>query len=111
MELVIVILVIALMVAPKLVKTCLGIVSPSEATESLCATCVNVYRVKGANGKKLIYCNYTSDLRAINFEVCECTGYRNRDIVPLTRVVGFAPVEAPEHEEAFPAVAIWISKE
>jgi len=111
MELVIVILVIALMVAPKLVKAWLGLGSASKGSGSLCATCVNVYRVKGGNGKELIYCNYTSDLRAINFEVCECTGYRNRNIVPLTRVVGFAPADTSDYEETFPAVAIWISKE
>jgi hypothetical protein len=83
----------------------------STKRETLCATCVNVYRVKGANGTELIYCNYTSDLREINFPVCECTGYRSNNIVPVTRVVGFAPVEGVSREEAFPAVAIWIERE
>jgi hypothetical protein len=111
MELVIVILVVALIVARKLVKSGLGRVSASGKLETLCATCVNVYRVKGANGKELIYCNYTSDLRAINFPVCECTGYRSNNIVPVTRVVGFAPAEGLNREESFPAVAIWIERE
>src|SRR5581483_2806150 len=103
MELVIVILVIGL-VARKLVKSGWGSVSASAKPETLCATCVNVYRVKGANGKELICCNYTSELREINFQVCECTGYRNKYIVPLTRVIGFAPVEGLSREEAVPAV-------
>lgn len=111
MELVVVILMIALFVAHTLVKAGEGRVSVSTKPETLCATCVNVYRVKGGNGKELIYCNYTSDLRAIDFEVCECTGYRSNCIVPLTRVVGFAPVEGSNHEEAFPAVAIRIERD
>ena len=111
MELVIVILVIALIVARKLVKSGLKSASASAKPETLCATCVNVYRVKGAKGKELVYCNYTSDLRAINFEVCECTGYRNNNVVSVTRVIGFAPVEEVNREEAFPAVAIWIERE
>ena len=110
MELAIVIIVITILVV-KLAKAGSGSVSNSAKSETLCATCVNVYRVKGASGKELIYCNYTSDLRAIDFEVCECTGYRSRNIVPLTRVVGFAPVEPPDYEEAFPAVAIRIERE
>jgi hypothetical protein len=110
MVLVIVIIVIAL-IAAKLVKAGKESVSAAEKSETLCATCVNVYRVKGANGTELIYCNYTSDLRAIDFEVCECTGYRSRNIVPLTRVIGFAPVEASAYDEAFPAVAIRIERE
>jgi len=111
MELVIVILAVALIVVRKLVKAGMGRISTSEGTETLCASCVNVYRVKGANDKELIFCNYTSDLRAIDFEVRECTGYRSKHIVPVTRVVGFAPVEASDHEEAFPAVAIRIRRE
>ena len=110
MESVIVIIVVAFIVA-MLVKAGKGSVSTSEKSETLCATCVNVYRVKGANGRELIYCNYTSDLRPIDFEVCECTGYRSRNIVPLTRVIGFAPVGTPDYEEAFPAVAIRIERE
>ena len=87
-------------------------VSPCRQGRRRCATtCVNVYRVKGGNGKELIYCNYTSDLREINFEVCECTGYRSNNIVPLTRVIGFAPVEGLSREEAFPAVAIRIERD
>lgn len=109
MELVIVIL-FALIVA-KLVKSGLRSVSMPARPETLCETCVNVYRVKGGNGKELIYCNYTSDLREINFPVCECTGYRSKNIVPLTRVIGFAPVEGLSREEAFPAVAIRIERE
>ncbi len=111
MLLTIVILMIALFVAHKLVKAGKGSVSISAKPETLCTTCVNVYRVRGGNGKELIYCNYTSDLRVINFEVCECTGYRSNCIVPLTRVVGFAPVEGLNHEEAFPAVAIRIERD
>src|SRR5262249_12000644 len=79
--------------------------------DALCNTCVNVHSVKGFGGKELIFCNYTNDLRAIKFAVCECTGYRSNGIVPVTRVIGFAPVEAPEYEEAFPAVAIRIERE
>jgi len=110
MESVIVIIVIVLIVA-KLVKAGKRGVSTSVKPGTLCATCVNVYRVKGANGKELTYCNYTSDLRAIKFAVRECTGYRSNNIVPLTRVIGFAPVETPDYEEAFPAVAIRIERE
>ena len=111
MELVIVILAVALIVASKLVKAGSEGVSTSKKSGTLCVTCVNVHRVKSAKGKELIYCNYTSDLRAINFEVCECTGYRSTNIVPLTRVIGFAPGETSEYEEAFPAVAIRIERE
>jgi hypothetical protein len=111
MELVVVILIIALYVAYKLVKAGKGGVWLAAKPGTLCATCVNVYRVKGAKGKELIYCNYTSDLRAIDFEVCECSGYRSSHIVPLTRVIGFAPGEASDYEEAFPAVAIQIERE
>jgi hypothetical protein len=111
MELIIVILVIALIVARKLVKTSKRGDSASDKSETLCATCVNVYRVKGANGKELIYCNYTSELREINFEVCECTGYLSKYIVPLPRVIGFAPGEGLSRKEAFPAVAIRTKRE
>ena len=79
--------------------------------KGLCNTCVNVHKVKGFGGKELVFCNYTSELRAIKFAVCECTGYRNKNIVPLTRIVGFAPFGTMEREEAFPAVAIRISRE
>lgn len=78
---------------------------------ALCSTCVNVHNVKGYGGKELVFCNYTSELRAIKFAVSECTGYRDRNVVPLTRVVGFAPVEGADREEAFPAVAIRIVRE
>ena len=78
---------------------------------ALCSTCVNVYKVKGYGGKELVFCNYTSELRAITFAVCECTGYRSNNIVPLTRVLGFAPVEGSSREEAFPAVAIRIERD
>ncbi len=111
MKLLIVILVIMLMLARKLLKSGSGKASASGKLGTLCSTCVHVYRVKGGNGKELIYCNYTSDLRSINFEVCECTGYRSNNIVPLTRVIGFAPVEGLSREEAFPAVAIRIERD
>ena len=78
---------------------------------ALCSTCVNVYNVKGVGGKELVFCNYTSELRAIKFAVRECTGYRSNNVVPLPRVIGFAPVEASSREEAFPAVAIRIERE
>jgi|SRR5579884_77405 len=110
MKLVIAILVVALIVA-KVVKSALEKVSSSAKPETLCSTCVNVYRVKGSNGKELIYCNYTSDLREVAFAVRECTGYRSNNVVPLTRVIGFAPAEAPSQKEAFPAVAILIERE
>jgi hypothetical protein len=77
----------------------------------LCSTCVNVYNVKGYGGKELVFCNYTSELRAIKFVVCECTGYRSKNIVPLTRIVGFAPFETIDREEAFLAVAIRIGRD
>jgi len=111
MKLTVVILVIALLIARKLLKSGSGKVSASGKIETLCASCANVYRVKGGKGKELIYCNFTTDLRPINFEVCECTGYRSNNIVPLTRVIGFAPVEGVEREEAFPAVAIRIERD
>jgi len=76
----------------------------------LCNTCVNVHNVKGFGGKELVFCSYTSELREIKFAVCECTGYRSNNIVPLTRVIGFAPVEGLSRE-AFPAVAIRIERE
>lgn len=78
---------------------------------ALCSTCVNVYNVKGFGGKELVFCNYTSELRAIKFAVRECTGFRSNNIVPLTRVIGFAPFEGLGQEEAFPAVAIRIERE
>lgn len=79
--------------------------------DALCSTCVHVYKVKGFGGKELVFCNYSSELRAIKFAVRECTGYRSNVIVPLTRVIGFAPVEGLGREEAFPAVAIRIERD
>src|SRR4051794_33233553 len=70
---------------------------------ALCNTCVNVHNVKGFGGKQMVFCNYTSELRAIKFAVCECTGYRNKNVVPEVRVVGFVRIDEMGTGEAFPA--------
>ena len=102
MEIIVVIIVIAV-IAARLLSS-LRPASSSAKAETLCTSCVNVYRVRGVGGRELIFCNYTSDLRAIKFVVCECTGYRNRNIAPVTRVAGFVRVD--EIEQAFPATVI-----
>jgi hypothetical protein len=76
---------------------------------ALCNTCVNVYSVKGYGGKELIFCNYTSELRAIKFAVCECTGYHEKNIAPVVRVAGFVPTNEVSSGEAFPAIIVRIS--
>src|ERR1017187_6010130 len=57
---------------------------------TLCRTCVNSHVVKGSDGKELISCTFGGTLRAIKFEVSECTGFSNR-LVTITpvRVEGF----------------------
>src|ERR1017187_5948396 len=57
---------------------------------TLCRTCVNSHVVKGSGGKELISCTFGGTLRAIKFEVSECTGFSNR-LVTITpvRVEGF----------------------
>ena len=57
---------------------------------TLCRTCVNSHVVKGSGGKELISCTFGGALRAIKFEVSECTGFSNR-LVTITpvRVEGF----------------------
>ncbi len=106
MEIIVVIVVIAV-IAAKLLNS-LRPVSSSAKAETLCASCVNVYRVRGVSGRELIFCNYTSDLRAIKFAVCECTGYRNRDVAPVARVAGFVRLNEIGNTEAFPATVIRI---
>ena len=76
---------------------------------ALCNSCVNVHNVKGYGGKELIYCNYTSELRAIKFAVCECTGFRNKNVAPVVRVAGFVRINEITSGEAFPATVVRIA--
>lgn len=76
---------------------------------ALCGSCANVHSVKGFGGKELIFCNYTSELRAIKFAVCECTGYRDKNIAPVTRIVGFVRLDEIDTGEAFPATVVRIA--
>ena len=66
-----------------------------------------MHNVKGYGGKELVFCNYTSELRAIKFAVCECTGYRERQ--RRARDAGRCRIRCElkesDAEEAFPAVA------
>ena len=54
--------------------------------DALCHRCVHVHKVKGS-GKELLFCNYSSELRAIKFAVRECTGFRS-DIAPASGARG-----------------------
>jgi hypothetical protein len=67
---------------------------------SLCRTCVNSQVVRGFRGKELISCTFGGTLRAIKFEVSECTGFSNR-LVTITpvRVVGFVKREDEVYAE------------
>jgi hypothetical protein len=77
---------------------------------ALCHRCVHVHKVKGFSCKELLFCNYSSELRAIKFAVRECTGFRS-DITPApVRVAGFVRLDEVTHEEAFPATVIRISR-
>ena len=89
----------------KAIKTAAGV----ARADALCDSCVNVHSVKGFGGKQLIFCNYTSELRAIKFAVCECTGYRNKNYVPVARVAGFVRIDEMNTGEAFPAIVVRIA--
>src|SRR5664279_5486748 len=67
---------------------------------SLCRTCVNSQVVKGFAGKELISCTFGGALRAIKFEVSECTGFSDR-LVTITpvRVEGFVKREDEVYAE------------
>jgi hypothetical protein len=78
---------------------------------ALCHRCANVHRVKGVGGKELLFCNFGGELRAIGFAVCECTGFRSNEAPTPVRVAGFVRLDELEKKEAFPAVAIRISRE
>jgi hypothetical protein len=76
---------------------------------ALCNSCVNVHSVKGFAGKELTFCNYSSELRAIKFAVCECTGFRDRNAAPAVRVAGFVRIDEIAAGEAFPATVVRIA--
>ena len=67
---------------------------------TLCRTCVNSQVVKGFRGKELISCTFGGTLRAIKFEVSECTGFSNR-LVTITpvRIEGFVRSEGQVYAE------------
>jgi hypothetical protein len=67
---------------------------------TLCRTCVNSHVVKGFGGKELISCTFGGALRAIKFEVSECTGFSNR-LVTITpvRVQGFVREQSEVYAE------------
>lgn len=79
---------------------------------ALCHGCVHVHKVKGYNGKVLLFCNFGSELRAVKFAVRECTGFcSNSAASPApVRVAGFVRVEELSDEEAFPATVIRIGR-
>ena len=107
----VVIVIIASVVAAALVGWYKSVKSAAAAAKAgtLCNTCVNVHSVKGLGGKEQIFCNYTSELRAIKFAVCECTGYRNKNVAPVVRVAGFVRADEISTGEAFPAIVVRIS--
>jgi len=79
---------------------------------SRCPACVNVHRVKGFNGKELIFCNFGNKLHAVKFAVRECTSFCSNSApgpAPV-RVAGFVRVEELSKEEAFPATVIRIER-
>jgi hypothetical protein len=77
--------------------------------DGLCNSCVNVHSIKDYRGRELIYCNYGSELRAIKFAVCECTGYKDKNVAPVARIAGFVRSDEINTAEAFPAIVVRIA--
>jgi hypothetical protein len=75
-------------------------VTTEERPETLCRTCANAHMVTGLRGKELISCTFGGTLRAMKFEVRECTGFSKRlvNITPV-RVAGFLPQENEVYAE------------
>ena len=76
----------------------------TEATEqreeTLCRTCLSSHVVKGSGGKELISCTFGGTLRAIKFEVSECTGFSDRPVtITPVRVEGFVRREDEVYAE------------
>jgi hypothetical protein len=70
---------------------------------SLCLTCVNAMITRGTRGQERIACTYGGGLRAVEFAVCECTGYCSaRNTSQLVKIAGFAR----EEREVYVEVAI-----
>ena len=109
----VIIVIIARMLAAVMVGWYKSIRAAAAAARvnGLCKSCVNVHSVKGFGGRELTFCNYTSELRAIKFGVCECTGYRDRNIAPVVRVAGFVRIDEVRTGEAFPATVVRISRD
>ena len=106
----------AILIAGIVIGLIMKLVSIREArsaarANALCHKCANVHRVKGTGGKELLFCNFGSELRAIRFSVCECTGYRSNEEPTPVRIAGFVRLDELNNEEAFPAVAIRIARE
>lgn len=74
--------------------------------QTLCRSCVNVHSIKGTRGDELTFCNYGGQLRPVTFCVCECTGYYSKNVVPVSRIVGFVKIGVEGSREAFPATVI-----
>jgi hypothetical protein len=67
---------------------------------TLCRTCVSSQVVRGFRGKELISCTFGGTLRAIKFEVTECTGFSNRLVtISPVRVEGFVRREDEVYAE------------
>lgn len=43
---------------------------------SLCLTCTSAVVTRGTRGEELIACSFGGAMRAVEFTVCSCTGYR-----------------------------------
>jgi len=97
---------VAVPVVMKLVRTRKA--KSATMADALCHRCVYVHKVKGFSGKQLLFCNYGSELRRIEFAVSECTGFRGHCEPPPIRVAGFVHLDELSREEAFPATVIRI---
>jgi hypothetical protein len=70
---------------------------------SLCLTCVNAMISRGTRAEERIACTYGGGLRAVDFTVCECTGYcSSRNTSKLVKIEGFTR----EEREVYVEVAI-----
>ncbi len=106
------ILILGMIVALLLKLVSLRKAKSAAMAGALCHGCVHVHKVKGVSGKQLLFCHYSSELRAIRLAVRECTGFRS-DSAPAStpvRVAGFVRAEELGSEEAFPATVIHISR-
>ena len=74
------------------------------AEPSLCLTCANAVIAHGTRGEESVACNLGGAMRAVNFTVCECTGYAARGAsCKLVTIEGFAR----ESREAYAEVSIF----